>query len=216
MRTPTANHQYAFELNPDLNRIAVYGAGYALPISSRAKTPVRIAPSNPPIPWMPKTSRASSYPRLYLSHAQAQQQLNPAITPMAICPGRRHVAGSRRYGDQPGNGSGHQADDARLFQHGPLVEHPGQSRPPAADVWVTSIAKAGIVSGPQRRAGTEPEPADPQQRYADDAEERVVRSHVLGAVPRALAHYKAGDEPRNARIDMNDGTARVSRERPRP
>ena len=56
------------------------------PSEGATKTPVRIAPTIPPTPWMPKTSRLSSIPMRRLSETTTQRQASPATIPIAIAP----------------------------------------------------------------------------------------------------------------------------------
>src|SRR5207248_6977094 len=52
----------------------------------------------------------------------------------------------------------------------------------AVAIWVCRHGHPGIAVGCRRRAGVEAEPADPQQRGADDAQHEVVRRHRFGRI----------------------------------
>src|SRR4029450_12321995 len=55
----------------------------------------------------------------------------------------------------------------------------------------------------QRRARIEAEPADPQQRGADQGEHEVVRRHVFDAVTLALADHQAADNTRHGGLELD-------------
>ncbi len=66
---------------------------------------------------------------------------------------------------------------------------------------------AGTCTGAESRTDVEAEPADPQQRSADQAEHQVMRRHVFGAVPDTFAEEEAGHETGDAGVDMHHRTA---------
>ena len=77
----------------------------------------------------------------------------------------------------------------------------------AVAIWVAAAAMPAWTLEVDRRAGVEAEPADPQQRGADDAVGQVVRGHVLGAQALALAEHQGGDQARGAGVQVHDGAA---------
>src|SRR4029450_4053491 len=75
----------------------------------------------------------------------------------------------------------------------------------AADVamCVTVMGMPACIPAATARPGVEPEPADPQQRSANEREHHV----VVGAGVLALAQHEACHKPRYAGIDVHDGAA---------
>ena len=56
------------------------------PKDGAVNTPVNIAPSIPPTPWIPKTSKDSSAPNKLIRPEKAHRHTKPAIAPMIIAP----------------------------------------------------------------------------------------------------------------------------------
>ena len=66
---------------------------------------------------------------------------------------------------------------------------------------------AGAAVSGELGTGVEAEPADPQQRGADDREHQVVRRHVLGAEADALAEDEGADQAGDTGVDVHDRAA---------
>src|SRR5207253_10879658 len=66
----------------------------------------------------------------------------------------------------------------------------------------------GQPAGGDRAAGVEAEPAEPEERRAQDGHRRIVRVHRLAAEADAPAKDERGDERRDATRDVHDGAAR--------
>ena len=111
---------------------------------------------------------------------------------------RADEAGSRSDGDETGDRARDDAEDARLAVAHPFDEHPGERGGRSRDLG-DRHRHAGDTVGRKFRAGIEAEPADPQQRGADQREHEVVRCHVLRAVALALAEDEGADEARPRR-----------------
>ena len=84
----------------------------------------------------------------------------------------------------------------------PLHQHPGEGCNRGGDLG-HGHRHARLHAGGDGGAGVEAEPADPQQRGADEGEHHVVaRARVL-----ALAEADRAHQAGNARVDMHDGAA---------
>ncbi len=59
----------------------------------------------------------------------------------------------------------------------------------------------------QRRTAVESEPADPEEPGPDHRQRQIVRCEILAAVTRRPADQVSGDEPGDARIEVDDGAA---------
>ena len=117
---------------------------------------------------------------------------------------------ARSRGDRhkTGNRTRDHAQDRRLLGDDPFGEHPGQRRGSRRDLR-RGGSHAGIVAGGDSRTGVKAEPANPQERGADDAEHQIVRRHIVGAQANALAQDKAGHQSRRTGVQMHHRTAGI-------
>ena len=118
-----------------------------------------------------------------------------------------HKARGRSNANQPGDGPGAGPQHARLAADDPFHDGPGQIVPAAAAKCVAAKALERDRVGLQRAAGIEAEPADPQQRRADDRVGQIVRRHRFAAVAQPAADQQRADQRRNSRTDMHDRAA---------
>ena len=141
----------------------------APPRAGLTRMPVASAPTMPPMQWMPKASRLSSYLSAFFTTVQKKKQIG--------ADDEAEDDRAHRAGEAGGRGDGHEAgDDARghaeqrrlaLGSHSVSI----QERPAAAVATkVLIIARARVAVGFQVGAGVEAEPADPQQPGADQGQ----------------------------------------------
>src|SRR4029079_13578714 len=110
--------------------------------------------------------------------------------------------GSRGNRHETGYCARADADHRRLAAYQPLNDHPREGRYRGRHVR-HQHGHAGQHAGAHRRAGVEAEPADPQQRGADEGQDHVMsRAGFL-----AFSQYDAGHQPGNAGIDVHDRAA---------
>ena len=74
----------------------------------------------------------------------------------------------------------------------PLDQHPGEAGDRGGDLR-DGHRHAGLHAGGDRRAGVEAEPADPQQRGADEGQHHVVAGAGVLALAEADRAHQAGD-----------------------
>ncbi len=96
-------------------------------------------------------------------------------------PDRPDESRGRRDGDEASHGTRADADDGRLAAQRPLHQHPGEAGHRRGDLG-DQHRHAGLHAGGDGGAGVEPEPADPQQRGADESQHHVVRRPGVGAL----------------------------------
>ena len=119
---------------------------------------------------------------------------------------RSGEARRRRDRDQAGHGTGGAAEQARLTLGHLLGQHPRQRRCRGGHEGVDH-GQRGRAVGLERRAGVEAEPADPQQRGADQGHGQRVRRHGFAAEADALADDEGAHQAGDAGIDVHDRAA---------
>src|SRR3974390_2070511 len=112
------------------------------------------------------------------------------------------IARGRGDGDEAGDGARADADDGGFAACNPLNQHPGESRDRSCDLG-HGHRHARLHAGGDGGSGVETEPANPQQRGADEGEHHVVRRADFFA----FAEHDGAHQTGNARIDMHDRTA---------
>ena len=99
---------------------------------------------------------------------------------------RLYEAGRGRDGYQSRNASRYSAQHTRLAGADPFDQRPAQRSRSRAEVCRNECA-GGQTGSRDRAAGVKPEPAEPQQASANDAQDDAVRLHRLGWITDALA-----------------------------
>src|SRR4030095_14532009 len=138
----------------------------APPSEADTKMPVASAPTMPPIAWIPKASRLSSYFSAFFTTEQKKTQIGLTIRPSTRAPigPAKPAAGvtATRPATRP---EAMPSIEALLRVIHSLAAH-GEAWGGGGDKGVDH-SERGVAVGFQVGPGVEPEPADPQQAGAD-------------------------------------------------
>ena len=119
-----------------------------------------------------------------------------------------HRPARRRDRDQAGDHARRSAERRRLTVAEPLDGDPAQHAQASGDQGVQEDRRGRAVGG-QRRAGVEPEPAEPQQACAEEDERQVVWAHGVLLEADARAEYQCQRQCRSAGDDFDHKPAGV-------
>ncbi len=119
---------------------------------------------------------------------------------------RGNKAAGRGDGDQTGHGARDGAQNGRCTGKAPLDQGPGQSRRRCRRLG-RHEGVGGQFIRPEGASRIEPEPAEPQERAAQDGERQVVRTERLFVVADPFAQHQRHDQGGNARTHMDDDSA---------
>ena len=121
--------------------------------------------------------------------------------------GAAHETGARCDGDEARHGAGGGAERGAVAGRQLLDDQPAEHRGGGREVGVDE-GLGGDAVGAERRAGVEPEPAEPQDPGADHRQRQVVRGHRLVAVTTPVADHGDDGEGGDAGVDVDRRAAR--------
>ncbi len=159
-------------------------------ISLVANTPVRIAPTVPPMPCTPNASSASSYPNIAFTLATMKKHTMPVTAPMISADIGVTKPAAGVMPTRPATAP----EIAPSMLGLPITIHSTISQAHAAAAAPKCVetnaldAEARCV---QRATGVEAEPAHPEKSRTDGAEHHAMRTHRFRAEAFAFAEVES-------------------------